>query len=179
MTLPFSSGPRLTADRLGALLVTLAPLVYFFPAVRGRLVLAPDDGIIFNVPLRAAAANILLAGHLPLWNPYIFSGMPLHASAQAGLLFPLTWIYLVFSAPVATNAMMIASYSLAGLGAYLYARRAGANIAGAIATGLIWQWSSFLINQISHTNIVQTAAMLPWVLWALDGYGKTGRRWHG
>ena len=141
--------------------------------------LAPDDGIIFNVPLRAAAANILLAGHLPLWNPYIFSGMPLHASAQAGLLFPLTWIYLVFSAPVATNAMMIASYSLAGLGAYLYARRAGANIAGAIATGLIWQWSSFLINQISHTNIVQTAAMLPWVLWALDGYGKTGRRWHG
>ena len=169
----------MTADRLGAFLVTVAPLIYFFPAVRGKLVLAPDDGIIFNAPLRAAAANMLRAGYLPLWNPYIFCGIPLHASAQAGLLFPLNWVYLVFSAPVATNIMMLASYSLAGLGAYLYARRAGANIAGSIATGLIWQWSSFLINQISHTNIVQTAAMLPWVLWAVDGYGKTGRRWGG
>ncbi len=169
----------MTANRLGAFLVAVTPLIYFFPAVRGKLVLAPDDGIIFNAPLRAAAANILHAGYLPLWNPYIFSGIPLHASAQAGLLFPLNWIYLVLSAPVATNIMMLASYSLAGLGAYLYARRAGANIAGSIATGLIWQWSSFLVNQISHTNIVQTAAMLPWVLWAVDGYGKTGRRWGG
>ena len=169
----------MTANRLGAFLVAVTPLIYFFPAVRGKLVLAPDDGIIFNAPLRAAAANILRAGYLPLWNPYIFSGIPLHASAQAGLLFPLNWIYLVLSAPVATNIMMLASYSLAGLGAYLYARRAGANIAGSIATGLIWQWSSFLVNQISHTNIVQTAGMLPWVLWAVDGYGKTGRRWGG
>ena len=179
MTLPFSFRPRLTTDRLGALLVTLAPLIYFLPAVRGRIVLAPDDGIIFNVPLRVAAANILRAGYLPLWNPYIFCGMPLHASAQAGVLFPLNWAYLTLSPPVATNVMVLASYAVAALGAYRYARRAGSSVAGAVATSLIWQWCGFLINQISHVNIVQTAAMLPWILWAVDGYGKTGWRWHG
>jgi hypothetical protein len=169
----------LTPDHVAATLVTLLPLVYFFPAVRGRLVISPDDGVIFNVPLRVAAAELVRAGHLPLWNPYLFGGMPLHGAAQAGLLFPLNWFYLVFSPPVATNLMMLSSYALAALGAYLYARRTGTTLAGALATGIVWQLSAFLVNQIGHTNILQTAAMLPWVLWAVDGYGMMGTRGRG
>ena len=172
MVLPSRFGRQLTIDRLAALFLTLVPLVYFVPAVRGKIVLAPDDGLIFNVPLRVAAANIFLSGHLPLWNPYIFSGMPLHASAQGGLLFPLNWLYLLWSAPFATNVMVIATYSLAGVGAFLCARRAGATVAGALVTGVCWQWSGFLINQISHINVVHTAVILPWVIWALDGYAN-------
>jgi hypothetical protein len=164
---------RINSDYLAAAAVTLAPLCYFFRAVLGQRVISPDDGIIFNIPLRVAAANIMRAGYLPLWNPYIFSGMPLHGAAQAGLLFPPNWSYLVFSAPVATNVMMLATYRLAALGAYLYARRSGSLITGAIVTSLAWQWSSFLITHIGHTNILQTAAMLPWILWALDGYGMS------
>ena len=155
---------QINADRLAAALLTLAPLFYFFPAVRGQIILSPDDGVIFNVPLRVAAANIIRSGHLPLWNPYLFSGMPLHGAAQAGLLFPLNWFYLISSAPVATNLMMLSTYMLAALGAYLYARRAGASLTGAAATSLIWQFSAFMIEQVGHTNVLHTAAMLPWVL---------------
>src|SRR5260370_13364991 len=36
-----------------------------------------------------------------------------------------------------------------------------------------------MVCQIGHTNIVQTAACLPWLLWTVDGYGATGRRWRG
>jgi hypothetical protein len=175
----YFSRTQLNADRVAALLVTLAPLVYFLPAVRGRIVISPDDGVIFNVPLRVAAANLIRAGHLPLWNPYIFSGMPLHGAAQAGLLFPLNWFYLISSPQVATNLMMLATYMVAALGAYLYARRAGADITGAIATGFIWQFSAFLVEQVGHTNILQTAAMLPWLLWAVEGYIANGARRRG
>jgi hypothetical protein len=179
MTHSSSFRARLTSDRVAAVFVALAPLVYFFPAVRGRLVISPDDGVIFNVPLRVAAANLVRAGYLPLWNPYIFCGMPMHAAAQAGVLFPLNWFYLISSAPFATNLMMLSTYVVAAIGAYLYARRAGADIVGAIATSLIWQWSAFLVEQIGHTNILHTAAMLPWVLWAVDGYIATGARRRG
>lgn len=141
----------------------------------GQRVISPDDGIIFNIPLRVAAANIVRAGYLPLWNPYLFSGMPLHGAAQAGLLFPLNLSYLLFSAPVATNVMMLSTYMLAALGAYLYARRSGSLVTGAIVTSLAWQWSSFLIAHIGHTNILQTAAMLPWILWAVDGYAMRSK----
>src|SRR5437870_7357124 len=152
MTRPFSR-LRIRTDYVAALAVTLAPIVYFLPAIRSGDVLCPDDGIVFNVPLRVAAAQIVRSGHLPLWNPYIFSGMPLFAAAQGGLLFPLNWFYLGFSPAVATDLMVISAYMVAGCGAYFFARRTGASIAGAIMTSLIWQSSGFLIGQISHINI--------------------------
>jgi Bacterial membrane protein YfhO len=170
---------KINKDLVAAIAVTLAPLAYFFQATTGNRVISPDDGIIFNIPLRTAAANIFRGGSLPLWNPYIFGGMPLHGAAQAGLLFPLNWSYLMFSPPVATNVMMLATYALAALGAYLYARRSGSLITGAVVTSLAWQWSSFLITHIGHTNILQTAAILPWILWALDGYGARPTRGRG
>ena len=164
---------------MAAVLVALAPLAYFLPATTGALVISPDDGIIFNVPLRYAAARIMLDGNAPLWNPYLFCGMPLLGAAQAGILFPTNWFYLFFNAPTATNLMMLTSYALAALGAYLYARRGGASITGAIVTSLVWQWSAFMVCQIGHTNVVQTAACLPWILWAVDGYAATRSRWRG
>ncbi len=160
-------------------MVSLLPLVYFFPATRGSLVISPDDGVIFNIPMRVAVANLIHAGYVPLWNPYIFSGMPLFGAAQAGVLFPLNWFYLIFSPPVATNLMMLSSYMLAALGAYLYARRSGSNVAGAALTSIVWQGGGFLIGQIGHTNILHTAALLPWLLWATDGYGASGKRSRG
>ncbi len=48
-----------------------------------------------------------------------------------------------------------------------------------MVTSLVWQWSGFLVGQLSHVNIVQTAALLPWLLWAVDGYGAGGGRKYG
>lgn len=170
---------KITPSSATAIAASLLPLIYFFPATRGNLVIAPDDGVIFNVPIRVAVASLIRGGYVPLWNPYFFSGMPLFGAAQAGVLFPLNWFYLAFSTPVATNQMMLSSYMLAALGAYLYARRIGNSIPGAALTSLVWQWSGFLVNQIGHTNILHTAVLLPWLLWAIDGYGQTGKRNRG
>jgi hypothetical protein len=179
MTRSFNPQMRIKSDTLAALSVTLAPIIYFLPAILVGAVLCPDDGIMFNTPLRVATANIIRSGSLPLWNPYVFSGMPLFASSQGGLLFPPNWFYLLFSPPVATNLMVVSSYMIAALGAYVYMRRTGVSISGSLATSLIWQWSGFLIGQIGHINIVQTAAMLPWVLWAIEAYVETPSRRRG
>src|SRR4051812_18962506 len=157
-----------------AVAVTLFPLLYFFPAASGSLIISPDDGIIQNIPFRVAVASMIRDGYAPLWNPYLFCGMPLFAAAQAGVLFPLNWFYLLFPAAAATNLMMLSTYMVAALGAYLYARRTGASITGAAVTSLVWQCAGFMVNQIGHTNIAQTAALLPWLFWALDGYGTNG-----
>ncbi|HWP53370.1 MAG TPA: hypothetical protein VN476_04505, partial [Pyrinomonadaceae bacterium] len=179
MARPSKSRWQIKSDYVAAVAVAIAPLVYFWPALREGRVLSPDDGVIFNIPLRVAAANLIRSGHLPLWNPYMFCGLPLHGAAQAGLLFPLNWFYVISSPRVATNLMMLSTYMVAAVGAYLYARRAGADIAGAIATSLIWQWCAFMVEQIGHTNIMHTAAVLPWLLWAVDGYLATGQRQRG
>lgn len=166
-------------DAAAALLVTLLPLAYFLPAARGLLFLAPDDGVIFNVPLRVAAARILREGSLPLWNPHVFCGLPLHASAQGGLLFPLNWFYFLTDARAATNLMALSTYMLAALGAYLFARRGRSSVAGSVVTSVVYQSCGFLVAQLGHINIVQTAALLPWLLWAVEGYGARGDRRDG
>src|SRR5256885_2857299 len=165
---------KIKAENAGAIAVTLAPLVYFLPALVTGRVLCPDDGLLQNVPFRVAAAQIMRSGYLPLWDPYIFSGMPLLATAQVGILYPLNWFYLALSAPAATNLMVVSTYMVAGLGAHLYARRIGASVIGAAITGLAWQFSGAAIGQISHINIVQTSAILPWVLWSLQAYAAKG-----
>ena len=173
------SGRAKTSGAIVAIIVTLLPLLYFGPATRGHLVISPDDGIIQNIPFRVAVANQIHAGSIPLWNPSLFSGMPLLADAQPGVLFPLNWFYLVFNPRVATNLMMLSAYMLAALGAYLCARRNGSSVAGAGLTSLVWQASAFLVAQVGHTNIIQTAALLPWLFWSIDGYGQTGDRRRG
>src|SRR3954465_14770177 len=85
-----------------AIVVTLLPLLYFWPATSGHLVLSPDDGIIQNIPFRVAVANQIHAGSVPLWNFSLFSGMPLLAAAQPGVFFPLNWFYLLFDPDAAT-----------------------------------------------------------------------------
>ncbi|MEP6809787.1 MAG: YfhO family protein [Chthoniobacterales bacterium] len=169
----------LSPGGLAAIFVALFPFVYFFPAISGRLVLAPDDALTFGLPLRVAAAQMLREGHLPLWNPYLFSGMPLFASAQAGVLFPLNWFFLILGPGAAMNLAVLGAYSTAALGAFFYARRTGVNIAGALTTAIIWQCCGFFVAQIGHLNVIHVAALLPWLLWSIDGYGATGERKRG
>lgn len=162
-----------------AIVVTLLPLLYFLPATLGHLIISPDDGVIQNIPFRVAIANQIHAGKVPLWNPSLFCGMPLLAAAQWGVLFPLNWFYVVCNPRMATNLMMLSAYMVAALGAYLCARRSGSSVAGAGLTSLVWQAGAFLVAQIGHTNIVHTAALLPWLFCAIDGYGQTGDRRRG
>ena len=145
MTRPNVPRVRLKTDNVAAFAVTIGPIFYFLPALLNHLKLGPYDGMLFNVPLRVATAQIVWSGHLPLWNPYIFGGMPLLASAQGGLLFPPNWFYLIFSPSVATNLMVISVYMIAALGAYLFARRTGASIAGAVVTSIVWQSPSSVV----------------------------------
>src|SRR5690242_5905313 len=101
---------KFSANHAASIAVTFAPIIYFLPALIQGKVLCPADGFLQNVPFRVAAAQMIRAGHLPLWNPDIFSGMPLFATAQVGILYPLNWFYVALSPATATNLMVISTY---------------------------------------------------------------------
>ena len=159
-----------------AFALCLAPLIYFLPATLGQIVLCPDDGVLINLPIRAAAAQMITHGILPLWDPYIFGGMPLLGASQAGIFFPPNWLFLIFSPQTAINAEMILAYIVAGVGAFCYARRTGATPAGAFITGFVFEFAGFIVAPTGHMGSIQAAGLLPWILWSIDGYGMTGKR---
>ncbi len=157
-------------DFIAAVVIAFAPLIYFLPATLGQIVLADADATVFGMPLRIATAQMVREGHLPLWNPYIFCGMPLFASAQAGTLFPLNWAFLIVPPNLAMNIAVLASYAAAGVGMFLYARRSGANLLGAGISAIVWQFGGVGIGQIAHTNMLHVYAVLPWIFWSIERY---------
>ncbi len=66
-----------TADGRAVSVLVVVPLVLFVvPALFGYPAIAGDNTI-QNFPLRALTGEVVRQGHLPLWNPFIWSGSPL------------------------------------------------------------------------------------------------------
>src|SRR5277367_3692959 len=50
----------------------------------------------YHYPLRHLVTSTLQEGRLPLWNPYIFAGIPLAANPQGVLFYPASAIHYFF-----------------------------------------------------------------------------------
>lgn len=150
------------------IILLLLPLLYFFPAVIGKVGLLDGDGWNYALGLRILTARMAAEGNLPLWNPYTFGGMPLLATIQVGALYPLNWLFAVFPAGAASKISLLASFYLALIGVYLYARSIAVNRVGALAAGIIFAFGGFMIAHIEPTNIIATAVWLPWILLAIE-----------
>ncbi|MDQ3009743.1 MAG: YfhO family protein, partial [Acidobacteriota bacterium] len=161
-----------------AVALVALPLIYFLPVFIWNLTLAPGDGLTQNLGVRVLIGQMLRAGQLPLWNPYIFAGTPLLASIYPGALYPPNWIFAVLSPPAAMNFVVITTYHLALIGTYLYARRIGVNRIGALIAGLAFTFGGFMMAHAGHTSRIAAAAWLPWILLAIEHlYWRMSWRW--
>ena len=65
----------------------------------------------------------LRAGHLALWNPHVFSGVPFMGGFQAALFYPPDWIYLILPLRTAINCEIVLHVFLIGLFTWAWLRR--------------------------------------------------------
>ncbi len=174
--------PTTKTDRWPRIVVAatlfILPLVYFFPAVLGKVTLAPGDGWTQIFGIRILIGQMIVRGELPLWNPFIFAGMPLLASIQPGALYPPTWFFAVLSPQTAMNLLVLTTYHLALVGTYLYLRRIEAGRIGALIAAVTFAFGGYMIAHLGHTNRVNAAAWLPWILLAIEQlHRRASWRW--
>jgi hypothetical protein len=165
---PKSVVPNPRARFLIAIVLALLPLIYFYPAVFGQVTLAPGDGWTQNFGVRVLIGRMITAGQAPLWNPFIFAGMPLLASIYPGALYPPNWVFALFASATAMNIVVITTYHLALIGTYLYARRIGITRSGALIAGIAFTFGGYMIAHLGHTSRIAAAAWLPWILLAVE-----------
>jgi len=160
------------------LIIIFLPLVYFYSAVKSNLVLAQGDGWTANMGLRLLVGKFLQQGEIPLWNPYIFSGMPLLASIYPGSLYPPNWIFAVLSPGVAINLVVITTYHLAIVGSYRYGRAIGLDRIAALLVGVMFAFGGFMVTSMGQTATITTACWLPWILLVIEKlYRKPSSLW--
>src|SRR6204780_5723810 len=103
------------------ILVALPVLVFGVPALLGHSVF-PGDDLTQNFPLRVLAGRQIRSGHLPLYDPYIWSGAPLLGGWNAGAAYPLTFLFAFVAPAAAWTLNMIATWAVAGLGMFVFLR---------------------------------------------------------
>jgi hypothetical protein len=142
-----------------AVLVVLPTLIFGLPALLGHAVL-PGDDLTQNLPLRELAGREIRAGHLPLFDPYIWSGAPLLAGWNAAAAYPLTWLFVILPGTVAWTVNMIATWAVAGLGMFCFLRALRLGSLASFLGAFSFAFAGGMSAQVTHFGLT---AGLSWV----------------
>ncbi len=170
--------PTLTATAA----FTLWPVLLSLPMFAGMWLASQwSDQYTAGLPFHAWSAEwFKRSGHLPLWNPEIFGGLPFVAAGSGDIFYP-TWL-LRFVVPVTTagNLSFFLHYILAGLFTYLLLRRLHVGWTGSVVGGLAYELTGLIASYPSpgHDGKLFASTMLPLMLLALV-LALRERRWTG
>jgi hypothetical protein len=158
-------------------LVLLPLLVFLRPALL-RGVFYFHDVQYYFYPYHALAAALLANGELPLWNPYVFSGIPLLGDGQTAMFYPPNWLFFVLPGGAALNYDVLLQFSIAGAGLFLFARSLGLWRLPAFLGALAYMFCGFLTARVVHLSILSGAALIPLLFFCVERALQTGaRRW--
>jgi hypothetical protein len=164
--------PALYLDVLAIALLALLTGGFFWRVLTESGIMMPIGGgdiASFYYPTYAYAAEEIKNGSLPLWNPYIFSGMPLAADVQSGLFYPVNWVlYLFVKVDYGSlEWLLIFHYWLASVFTYLFLRDLKLGRPAALVGGIAFAFCGFMTAHFGHLPMVPAAAWIPAALLAL------------
>ncbi len=123
-----------------------------------------SDLILQNYAWKGFIRDSIRAGELPLWNPYLFAGVPFLAAGQHSALYPFSVIFLVLPLASAYGWFMVSQLALAGLCMYALICTYGLRRSAAVFAGVAFQLCGLLVIGVVHPMIVASVAWLPLIL---------------
>ncbi|MDD5764789.1 MAG: YfhO family protein [Candidatus Marinimicrobia bacterium] len=107
----------------------------------------------------------------PLWNPYLFSGMPAYAAMSFNkfVYFPGLIMNPINYFKVPGSVFMILHYLLAGLGTYLLLRRWSLDKLSALFGGVAFMMTPYIVTMyvFGHGSQMMCAAYIPIILYTI------------
>jgi hypothetical protein len=164
-----------TSTTLCLVALALLPFALFWRVTLLQGVFASGDLYDYNFPLLREIARQWRAGQLPLWNPYLYGGTPLHGNMQGGAFYPPNLVLLVLPDLVAYHYGILLSYSLTGVFTFLYLRALARSHAAALLGAVAFTFSGFAMGTLGHVGTLRALPWLPLILFALEQWRRTGR----
>jgi hypothetical protein len=161
-----TSRRRLSDVVCAALLVMLPAVVFGVPALLGHAVL-PGDDMTQNFPLRVLVGQQIRAGHLPLYDPYAWSGAQLLANWNAGAAYPFTWLFAIMPPTAAWTVNVIVTWAVAGLGMFCFLRALRLASLASFLGALSFAFGGAMAAQVSHFGLVAGMSWVPVELLAI------------
>lgn len=151
---------------LGCFLILV--LLFFSRFLTGEQVLAFKDLSRYFYPLRYLMAEEVKAGHLPLWNPYIFCGFPLLATLQVGFFYPPSVVHYLLPFGLAFNYYTILHYFLAACFMYFLLQHYRLSAVASFLGGVVFAFSGYMLSVSNMNTSLSSAIWVPLVLLFFD-----------
>jgi hypothetical protein len=171
-------GFTLTTAWAAGVLALLTVLFFHEVALEGRTFVAPDATQ--PVGFVRMGERSLYQDHVyPLWNPYVFLGMPSFASgAYNPLIYPPDWPLALIAKvlPLPDQTWLLLYYFLGGLFLFLLAREWGARPEGALlgAAAFVFAPNLVAVGSHGHGSQLVDSALMPLVLWLVARWTRRG-----
>ena len=160
----------LKLEVLIVLFVLLAGLCLLYPELvfQNKIFFARDVEAATSFA-RAAHRVMIDEGVYPLWNPYLFSGMPSYESlAYNPYVYPLSFVtgFLITRLHFPENSWLLFHYFLLGLGVFLLLRDRKIGLIPALSAALFMMWMPNLvaIGANGHGSQACAIAYIPYAL---------------
>ena len=149
------------AERYAAGFLAAVVLVQFIPIwARGRTPFWGDMTYI-HFPWQAFCAQMFQVGRLPLWNPYLYFGMPAAANMQSAVFYPGDLLFFIFDFASGAALFQVFHYWLAGWLMYLFLRSARLSRGAALGGGVLYCLGGVLISRMPFLNHLSTLSLIP------------------
>ncbi len=131
-----------------------------------------SDLVPFYLPDREFGFSQLRQGHIPFWNPYVYSGSPYFIDFQNALFYPPNWIFLFLDTRIAINTSIVMHVFMAGLFAFLWFAHRRLHPAACLLGGVVFMLCGPYYLQISegHLSNFCTMTWIPLILLAVEGW---------
>jgi hypothetical protein len=158
-----------SADLAAVVVVALCALILHRDGLFGGPTFYERDTQLFYYPLSVWVSEQLKAGQYPLWLPGIFTGYPILADGELGLLY-LPQLLLMWLLPpeIALVWQRIVHAVLAGVFSMLFLRTLRLDPIPSLGGALVFTFGSFLTAQMHHENVVRSAVWLPAALACME-----------
>jgi hypothetical protein len=161
------------------LLILLGVAYFYRPLFLGETFFFRDLYSYF-LPQKQLLVDLLKAGELPLWDPYLHGGQAYLTNIANGVLYPFNLLYLCLPLLKAFNLIIVLHIIGCAAFAYLFARSIGLQPVSSFIVGLIYGFCGCTLSLINLLNFLLAMPYLPLLCLCWHRYLLAGqRKWFG
>ena len=152
--------PRRSLDFACVVALLLLPCAKYWPLLLEGETLHAVDIANYFYPFKTYVGRALAEGRVPLWDPDVLCGFPLHASSQMGVLYPLNLLFAL-PIPVSMTSFVLGHLALMGGLAFALLRQLNRSRLSAMLGATVLVFNTYTQAQVVNLNLLTGAAWFP------------------
>ena len=145
-----------------AIILGLA-LLFFSRILFGSYLFAYRDFHRYFYPTRLFTASWIREGIIPLWNPYLHSGIPHLANLQSAIFYPFSLLTYLLPYHLSLKLFVVVQFILAGFFMYLFLRELKLSETASFVGSITFIFSGYVFSTLDMLIYLSTLMWTPLV----------------